>query len=487
LSTGILPIVTVHHGLLTVGGADSPAKLELSGALLGGFDAFRLTVSSDDFPVAPIAAFSPEFSPGCSGRATLRLVARGSLSRASLMRGSLEVEGEAGFDAAELRWRRHPQLITRIDGKVKFGRRTVSAEDLDVELFAARADPTRRVTAGTIRLESVRVEVDPPRGMSGSFDARAAVLEVDHLLHALRPAKRSSRARKPRDASRRRRPSLPKMSLTGRIGVDRAWAFSRRLMFSACEAECTLGDDRIDISNVAGKIWGGTLSGSASFELAGGAAARGEITGKDIDLARVCDSVSIPGTFVGHLGGTLAWRGSGLTREEFARTWALDIRAKSGPLRLQPGRFPLAREAKSAIERVLGMGDERGPLAAGPATLSVTLKRGRMSLESVTLEFENGLKTKMRGRAELDGRIAGWISIEKLPDARAAALEASRPDLLGLVGREALRFPVTGTWARPHVDAQALLWMLSGEGARRGKDEKAPGAPDAGSPEPGSE
>jgi hypothetical protein len=184
------------------------------------------------------------------------------------------------------------------------------------------------------------------------------------------------------------------------------------------------------------------------------------VTGTSIDLARVCDSVSIPGAFVGTVVGAVTWRGKGVTIEEFERNWVLDMRGESAGLTLQPGRFPLAREVKEALERMLGESSTGGQVASKPATLNVSLRRGRLTLDGVSFEFDNGLQIGMRGRAELDGRIAGWITVARLPKPTGPGDPKKRSALQRLVDKDSLRFAITGSWARPSVDVQGLMWLL---------------------------
>jgi hypothetical protein len=78
----------------------------------------------------------------------------------------------------------------------------------------------------------------------------------------------------------------------------------------------------------------------------------------------------------------------------------------------------------------------------------------------VAFEFSDGLTVGMRGRTELDGRIAGWISVESLPTNLEGVDPSLRSALEELVRRAALRFAVTGTWVQPTVDVKGLLWLL---------------------------
>jgi hypothetical protein len=66
----------------------------------------------------------------------------------------------------------------------------------------------------------------------------------------------------------------------------------------------------------------------------------------------------------------------------------------------------------------------------------------------------------MRGRAGLDGRIAGWVTVERLAEGPAQVAADRQEALRALAERGALRFAVMGTWAEPVVDVSGLLWML---------------------------
>ena len=92
-------------------------------------------------------------------------------------------------------------------------------------------------------------------------------------------------------------------------------------------------------------------------------------------------------------------------------------------------------------------------------------------MESTDFEFDDGLRLALRGRTELDGRIGAWVTVRSLPAVAAGLSEARRALVEELVRRGALRFAVTGTWARPTVDVQGLLrWILPPTGAPRGPE-----------------
>ena len=97
-------------------------------------------------------------------------------------------------------------------------------------------------------------------------------------------------------------------------------------------------------------------------------------------------------------------------------------------------------------------------------------------MESTDFEFEDGLRLSMRGRTELDGRIAAWVTVGCLPDAAEGQVGARRAVVEELVRRGALRFAVTGTWARPSVDVQGLMrWILPSSGEE--EEARPPGTP----------
>jgi hypothetical protein len=257
----------------------------------------------------------------------------------------------------------------------------------------------------------------------------------------------------------------------------------------------TISGERIHFSGLTARLWGGTVAGKAALGLGAGAAAfAGELEAEGIELAALARAAGAPGSVTGRASGRISWTGEGLDAGALARSWELDLEGLTDEIVLVPERLALALRVEAALETVLGR--ELGPGSrqstgsggpgpvegrpASPARVRLRLRRGRVTVEEARLAFPSGLALRITGSSGLDGRVAGWVAIERLPDegvehARRAALEE-------LVRRDALRFAVTGTWAEPSVDVGGLLWLLRGAETVAGPGAEArkglPAAPD---------
>ena len=192
------------------------------------------------------------------------------------------------------------------------------------------------------------------------------------------------------------------------------------------------------------------------------------------------------------MGGlSIEFEGEGLGRRDFARSWRLDVEGRTSEVALATTHWPLAREVRIALERVVGIPPRSDAKARSkPVVIKVALRRGRTTMESTDFEFGDGLRLGVSGRTELDGRIAAWVAVRSLPNGAAGLPEDRRAIVEELVRRGTLRFAVTGTWARPVVDVEGLLrWILpvvrdGVPGDVKSSDEDPGGEVDAGTPEP---
>ncbi|MHC4506187.1 MAG: hypothetical protein ACYTFI_23070, partial [Planctomycetota bacterium] len=172
-------------------------------------------------------------------------------------------------------------------------------------------------------------------------------------------------------------------------------------------------------------------------------------------------AAAIPGALTGKAGLSLSWEGEGLGRRDVERDWEFDLECGAGPIAVRADPFPLAREVRGALAKIFGVAAPPGESRSKPVTVRVACRRGRLTMETADFEFEDGLALVVRGRTELDGRIAWWVTVKRLPGKGADIPPARRSVIDELVRRGALRFAVTGTWERPVVDVKGLLsWML---------------------------
>jgi len=238
---------------------------------------------------------------------------------------------------------------------------------------------------------------------------------------------------------------------------------------------------------VVARIWGGLLSGDVTFDLARARPrVRGALALDEIELAEAAKASGIPGALEGTGGLSMEFEGEGLGRRDFARSWRLDVKGQTSEVSLATTHWPLAREVRIALERVVSIPPRRDAKARSkPVVIKVAVRRGRTTMESTDFEFGDGLRLGVSGRTELDGRIAAWVSVRRLPDGAADLPEDRREIVEELVRRGTLRFAVTGTWARPVVDVEGLLrWILPAARDEASADEDPAGEVDAGAPEP---
>jgi len=462
-------LLVLRSGTLTLGELRNPAALELSGRFSQERGGFELALRSDRFPVAPLAALVPELVSACSGEAALDL-------RASGERGALlGLEGELKLLGAELSMKDLPGLRARLAGSLAFGGGRLSSRDLSAEfvlvgdgggtaresraesepplLFGpgAPGEPPRaeRLVAST-RLDELDIGLRDGV-LEGRFRLSAGPVDLDLVADTWPPYLETFLAEG----------TSPGARLSGELRASALRAFGGRLEARDFSSKMVLGRSGIELADVGFSLWGGRVTGGAKAEFAaGGPALTGQLSAEGLRLEELAEATGIRGALKGELSGRLSWDGAGLSRSAFERTWALDAEARTGRLLVDPRPFPLAREVAAALERVLGASAPAGAAESKPVSVRVGLRRGRLSVEALEFEFADGLKLAVRGRSELDGRIAGWVSVEGLPVARASGDRTAWALLEELVRRGALRFAVTGTWVEPSVDVRGLLWML---------------------------
>jgi len=488
-------LATLRSGVLTLGGAENPARLLLAGRLARALDTFELSVRSERFPVAPLAALAPGLGRPCSGEAGLSLTARGRLIGARLLPGALTLDGRVAFHRTGLTWRRLPLLHTVLDGEVVLGGKSATARGFSVAFSSGvpaspspdvaatddRADGAASFSpAGEVTLESLdlRAESLPP-GVEGSFAASARGLDLAALALALEGNAGGAPAEESRTCA------LPTgVDVSGLVSVDRAVLWDEKVALEGLTARLEAGRDGVRLADLGFSLWGGRFDGAASFDFSGGRlGTRGEIASADVDLGRVAASSNVPGALAGTAGGTIRWEGYGFDRAAIERTWEIDIASNTREVSLAMEKWPLAAVVGAEVARVLGRPAPAGPtVKSNPASLGIAFRRGRLTMEATKIEFEDGLRLGMRGSAEMDGRIRGWLTMEQLPTA-GVAIERHKA-LDALARRGVLQFAVGGTWARPTADARVLTRLLDTPWEWMGHDASEDAEPDTGDEAP---
>jgi len=478
VAPGGADLVTLRSGSLALGGDGRRASFDVSGRLSGGMDRFDFAAKSESFDVSPVAALFPGILRSAEGTGRLDVRSRGRLLRGVLVPGTLELEGSVGVSGAEVRFVGTPEFRVKADGALTLAGREMSAAGLTI---SAKISPAGGIgpfmDLGTIGLKKLDLALRAaPPGISVVFDAASSNIDIGALVAAV--GSDSSRGSVPRRGEQRR--AIPRwLSLQGRLAADHATVWPGRAVMEKLDCGVMFDGGCFRFTDAVARVWGGLLSGEGLVDLTGARPrVRGSLALNEVDLVEAAKAAGIPGALKGMGGGSLKFEGEGLGRLDFERSWRLDIEGRTAEVTLATARWPLAREVRAALERVLGVSPSR-PLGqteprnepdlrgrattarSKPVALKVAVRRGRTSMESTDFEFEDGLRLAISGRTELDGRIAAWVTVRRLPKdtgnlsgGRAAIVEE-------LVRRGAFRFAVTGTWARPVVDVEGLLrWIL---------------------------
>ncbi|MHC4249119.1 MAG: AsmA family protein, partial [Planctomycetota bacterium] len=515
------------------------ASFEVSGRLARGLDRFELAAKSERFDLSPVAALFPGIVKGAVGEGRLDVRSRGRLLRGVLVPGTLELEGVAGVRGAEIRFPGSPEFGVRADGTLTLAGRVMSAPGLRLETkvlspgsLGAYAD------LGTISFGKLDLALRAaPPGVTTRFDARSSDFDVGALFAAVGAAPSTTSGSEdplaiPRWLVLHGRLAVDRASV---------WPGRAALEELACGIQFEAGSLRLEeaVARIWGGLLSCEATVDLTGPRP---RTKGNLSLNDVDLIEAAKAASIPGALEGTGGLSLLFEGEGLGRLDFERNWQLDVEGRTSEVALAAARWPLAREVRAALERVAGIDPPRPLGQAGPpkepdlrprpvgqagppkepdlrprplgqagppkepdlrprpvgqagppkepdlrrrdakarskpVVIKVAVRRGRTTMESTDFEFEDGLRLGMSGRTELDGRIAAWVTVRRLPD--RAGVPGDRLGLVEeLVRRGALRFAVTGTWARPVVDVEGLLrWILPstrGGAADDGGDAGAP-------------
>jgi hypothetical protein len=485
LAPGGADVVTLHSGVLTLGGAGRPASFEVSGRLARGLDRFVLAAKSDRFDVSPVAALFPGVVKEATGAGRLDIRSEGRLLRGVLVPGTLKLEGSLGLSGVELRLPGSPELLVRADGKLVLGGRKMSAAGLKL---ATRIRSLGGLGAfddfGSLSFKKLDLALRAaPPGVSVVFDAHSHELDVAALFAAASHGDMATGGDGSTDGS-----AVPGwLSLGGGLAVDRANLWPGRAVAEELVCRIELDGGSLRLKDVVARIWGGLMSGDATMDLTGARCrVKGALALDEVELVEAAKAAGIPGALEGMGGLSMVFEGEGLGRRDFARSWRLDVRGRTSEVALATARWPLAREVRIALERVVGIAPQRDAKAhSKPVVIKVAVRRGRTTMESTDFEFGDGLRLGVSGRTELDGRIAAWVTVRRLPNGAAGLPEDRRAIVRELVRRGTLRFAVTGTWARPVVDVEGLLrWILPIARDGETADDDPAGEVDAGTPEP---
>jgi len=462
VAPGGADLVTLRSGNLALGRAGRRASFDISGRLSRGLDRFDLTARSERFDVSPVAALFPGIVRSVEGTGRLDLRSRGRLLRGVLVPGTLELEGIAALSDAEIRFLGSREFRVEADGTLTLAGREMSAAGLTL---SAKVSPPGGIgpfmDLGTFDLKKLDLALRAaPPGISVVFDARSSEIDIGALVAAV--GSDTSRGTVPRRGENSR--AIPRwLSLQGRLAADRATVWPGRAVIEKLGCGVQFDGGGFRFTDAVARVWGGLLSCDGTVDLSGARPrVRGSLALDEVDLVEAAKAAGIPGALEGTGRGSLRFEGEGLGRLDFERSWRLDIEGRTDEVTLATPRWPLAREVRAALERVLGIASRRDATARSkPVALKVAVRRGRTSMESTDFEFEDGLRLAISGRTELDGRIAAWVSVRRLPE-DAGNLSGGRAAIVEeLVRRGAFRFAVTGTWARPVVDVEGLLrWIL---------------------------
>ena len=301
--------------------------------------------------------------------------------------------------------------------------------------------PVRFADAGVLSFAELgfsrNVDRDTP---SGSFEARTELLELGAVLAAASAGARAGGATRlaaARSEVVKTVISLLGFRMNGRLSAGKVRLWQGGPELTGLEADASVGPTGVHVTDITCGVYGGRAKGEFVLEYRGGIlATSGEMTVEDVDLARIAAPGGARGALSGRARSAARWTGEGFTRGDLERNWEIEVDGRTGPLTVDPDLWPLAAEVRDAVELLLGSGPSLSAEALDRATtqpvdVRITMRRGRMGMESTQFGFDTGLRLSASGRAELDGRLAGWVTLDQLPAAKLPATQLPATKLPG--------------------------------------------------------
>jgi hypothetical protein len=357
--------------------------------------------------------------------------------------GSLALDGTARLQDVRVESKDLPRPIEAVNGTV-----LLSADRAQVKQLTARAGKSSWALDATVtRPLALLAKPDSVPPAQVAFDFRSPHLDLAELLPTTPGA-----------------PFLPNARGGGTVAIDRL--MQGKLDVAAVRAQVALSPAALESPAFSMKGYGGTVRGSAKFDLRD-TRAPGYAVKATIDSVQADDLLSAwtpaRGLLRGALNTSLDFSGRGQTPQDLAHTLTLlGLAALShGTLGPGPTLDAIAQFVKVPRLKQVGFRELKIPMR---------IEQGRLITDGVTMDGPAG-NWKMTGAVGFDGALDYAVSVTLPPDV-AAALDARSALAAGALaddkGQMLLDLHVTGSAKSPRVawDTRAMRDRLAGRASQ---------------------
>jgi hypothetical protein len=397
---------------------------------------FAVQGNLDLAAVAPLVA-QQAGAPGAKLAGHVNVDVRGS-GRAKDP-GTMALDGRADLREVSVENPSLPKKIEHVNGVV-----LLSPQRAEVQHLSAHAGQSSYTLDATVtRPLALMAKPDsvPPAGVT--FDFRSPYLDLAELLPTTPGA-----------------PFLPNAKGSGKVAIDRLK--QGKLDVAKVAADVALAPAALDAPSFSMQGYGGTVGGSAHFDLTNTAKPVYAIKAKVANV-QADDILSAwtpaKGLLKGTLGSDIDFSGRGQTPDDIKRSLTLQGLAQLAQGQFGPGPTldALAQFVKVPKLREVKFQDLKLPMR---------IEQGRLFTDGVNLDGSAG-QWKLSGAVGFDGSLDYAVSVT-LPAEAVAALEARSALAAGALtdaqGRMLLDLHVTGTAKSPRVawDTRAMRDRLAG-------------------------